>query len=59
MSHFEQIGVEHQYSAKNAKMAQKSFENSCHKCCTQGKHINCDKCAISTVHNLIMTVFSN
>ena len=59
MSHFEQIGVERQYASRNASMAQKWFEDSCHKCCTQGKHISCDNCAISTAHSLIMTIFFN
>ena len=57
MSKFEEIGVAYQYNAKNALMAEKSFEYSCHKCCTQGKHLSCNSCAISTVHDLIMTIF--
>lgn len=57
MSHFEEIGVDYQYNARNAEMAQKLFGRSCHKCSTQGKHIDCDKCAISAAHNLIMTMF--
>lgn len=59
MSHFEQIGVDYQYNARNARMAKKSFENSCHKCCTQGKHIECSKCAISTAHQSVMIAFSH
>ena len=59
MSHFEQIGVDYQYNAKNAKMAEKSFEKSCSKCCTQGKHIECSRCAISEAHNSIMMIFSH
>ena len=59
MSHFEEVGVDYQYSAKNATMAQRLFNKSCNRCATHGKHINCDRCAISIAHDLIMTIFSN
>lgn len=59
MSKFEEIGVAFQYNATNALMANKSFEYSCHKCCTQGRHLSCSNCAIATAHDLIVQMFSH
>lgn len=59
MSIFEEIGVEYQYNAKNALMAKQSLEYSCHKCCTQGRHLSCSNCAIATAHNLVLLMFSH
>lgn len=58
MSGFEQIGVNYQYSAKDIIEANKSFDNSCNKCCTQGRHIECDRCAIATAHSNVSAYFN-
>ena len=57
MSHFETIGVERQYNAINANEAKRAFSNSCTKCCTRGKQINCDRCHIAFAHELAIFCF--
>lgn len=57
MTKFEQVGVNYQYSAGNTKEAQKSFEYSCHCCCTKGIHLECDRCAIAVAHNHVVAYF--
>ena len=57
MSGFERIGVDYQYNARNINEAIKSFNNSCNRCCTQGRHIECDRCAIATAHNTVSEYF--
>jgi hypothetical protein len=59
MTYFESIGVDRQYSADSIDKANKAFANSCNYCCTQGKQINCDQCAIASVHSLIITFLNN
>lgn len=51
MTYFEAVGVDYQYNANNTYEANKAFHRSCNKCVTQGKHIDCDRCAIAVVHN--------
>lgn len=59
MTHFEQVGVNYQHDAQNKNQALKSFMYSCNCCCTKGKRIDCDRCAIATAHNHIMAYFTD
>lgn len=59
MTKFEQVGVNYQYSANSAEQAQKSFQYSCNCCCNKGMRIDCDRCAIAHVHNLVMACFND
>ena len=52
---FESIGVSRQYSALNAKEADRQFSNSCKICCNKGIKLDCDRCAINYTHNLVCT----
>ena len=54
---FEQIGVNMQYEAPTKEIAQQKFARSCECCCKRGMNIKCNKCAIETVHNLVMASF--
>lgn len=49
MTYFETIGVDYQYNIPEATSAFK-------KSCATGKHISCDRCAISNVHNSILSI---
>lgn len=59
MTHFERIGVNRQYEANNIEEANKSFAHSCECCCTKGKYIDCDRCAIAFTYNLICAYFND
>ena len=57
MTYFEAKGVDFQYNATNSREAKKHFAKSCNKCTTRGMHINCDRCAIASVHGDILELF--
>ena len=57
MHKFEQIGVNHQYTAATKEAAIESFNISCNICCRKGMRIKCDRCAISEAHSLVMACF--
>lgn len=57
MSKFEQIGVNMQYEAPTKEIAQRKFSRSCECCCNKGLNIKCDRCAIATVHQLVVASF--
>lgn len=57
MTKFEQMGVTFQHQAITKEHALKCFEYSCNCCCARGMHIDCDRCAIATSHNLVMACF--
>ena len=57
MTKFEQIGINYQYEADSKEKANKSFDYSCKVCCNRGMHLECDKCAIAVVHNLVIASF--
>lgn len=59
MTKFEQIGVNMQYDAPTKQVALQYFSRSCECCCKKGLHINCDRCAIETVHKLVVASFEN
>lgn len=56
MTKFEQVGVNMQYEASTKEMAQRKFSRSCECCCNKGLKIECNRCSISTVHQLVMAI---
>ena len=58
MSIFEERGVSYQFNAKSVAQANKAFATSCDICCKCGKHISCDRCAISVAHQTVLEVHS-
>ena len=54
MTKFEQVGVNMQYDSPTKEMARKRFSRSCECCCNKGLQIKCDRCAIATVHYLVI-----
>lgn len=56
MTRFEERGISRQYSARNAREAKSAFEKSCEICATQGKFVNCDKCAIAYINQLVTEI---
>ena len=59
MTKFEQVGVNMQYDSPTREVANKKFSRSCECCCNKGMHIECDHCAIATVHSLVIASFEN
>lgn len=59
MTKFEQVGVNYQYNANNIQEANKSFNYSCQCCCNKGMRIDCDRCAIAHVHNMVVACFND
>lgn len=57
MTKFEQIGVNYQHAAQTKEEAMRNFKYSCNCCCHRGMHIECDRCAIECVHNLVIASF--
>lgn len=57
MTKFEQVGVNMQYDSPTEEIARQKFSRSCECCCRKGMCINCDRCAIETVHKLVMASF--
>jgi hypothetical protein len=57
MTIFEARGVERQYNSGNIREAKRAFEKSCELCATQGKFINCDRCAIAYINKLVTEIF--
>lgn len=57
MTKFEQVGVNMQYESPTKEMAQKRFSRSCDCCCKKGLRIECSRCAIDTVHRLVIASF--
>lgn len=58
MTKFEQRGVQFQYAASTKEQAQKSLAYSCDCCCMKGMRIDCDHCAISCTHEMVMAYFA-
>lgn len=59
MTKFEQVGINYQYDAEDIKSANKAFEYSCNCCCNKGMRLDCDRCAIAHVHNLVVAYFND
>ena len=57
MTKFEQVGVNYQYDAVDKKSANKAFKISCNICCNRGIQLNCEKCSIAVVHDLVIASF--
>ena len=57
MTKFEQVGINYQYDAHTKEEANRSFQYSCNCCCNRGMHIECERCAIACVHNLVIASF--
>ena len=57
MTKFEQVGVNMQYESTTKEVAIKKFSRSCECCCNRGMHLACDRCAITTVHQLVLASF--
>ena len=57
MTKFEQVGINMQYDSPTKEIAIKKFSRSCECCCNKGMHLECDRCAISTVHQLVIASF--
>ena len=57
MTKFEQIGVSYQHNACSVEDANRLFARSCNVCCIRGMQLQCDKCAISHVHKLVVATF--
>ena len=54
MTKFETRGVELQQESTSRFQAESRFNHSCDLCCKFGLHIECDRCAISVVHDQLM-----
>lgn len=54
---FEERGVEFQYNSASATQAKKNFSNSCNACCRKGIRLDCNRCAISATHSLVLAMF--
>lgn len=57
MTKFESIGVERQYASASKYEADKNMKISCDCCCHKGMRIDCDRCAISFAHSLVVATF--
>lgn len=59
MTYFEQKGVNFQYDSCNMAMADKRFEVSCALCCSQGKRLSCERCAIYEAHKAMKMILEH
>ena len=59
MTKFEQVGINMQYDSQTKEVAIKKFSRSCECCCNKGMNIECDRCSIATVHQLVIASFEN
>ena len=59
MTKFEQVGINMQYASTTKEIAIKKFARSCECCCNKGMCIDCDRCSIATVHQLVIASFEN
>ena len=59
MTKFEQVGINMQYASVTKEIAIKKFARSCECCCNKGMCIDCDRCSIATVHQLVIASFEN
>lgn len=54
---FEQIGTDMQFGARTKEEAKRLFKRSCTKCCNEGKHIDCYRCAIDNANKIMIEFF--
>lgn len=59
MTKVEQVGINYQHEATTKEDANRSFKYSCDCCCNRGMRIECDRCAIATVHSLVIAAFDS
>lgn len=59
MTKFEQTGINLQYKAETKKEAQRAFAYSCDCCCNKGMRLDCDTCAISHTHSMVVAFFES
>ena len=59
MTKFEQVGVNYQHDANSILEANKAFKHSCSCCCNKGIKLECDKCAIAHVHDMVLAYFND
>ena len=57
MTKFERVGLNIQSSAVSKEDARQKFRYSCRVCCERGMHLDCDKCAIAAVHEVVLAAF--
>lgn len=57
MTKFEQTGVNRQYESASKYESNRNYRISCSICCMRGMHLDCDKCAISVAHDLVIATF--
>ena len=57
MTKFEQVGINMQYDSATKEIARHKFSRSCECCCNKGIRLECDRCSISTVHQLVIASF--
>ena len=59
MTKFEQIGINHLYLATDKANLNRTFNRSCTCCCYKGMHIDCDHCAISATHSMLVAILDS
>lgn len=59
MDHFEQIGINMLYDARNITEANRKFAFSCDCCCSKGRNKPCDNCRIADVHSMVVAFFND
>lgn len=59
MTIFEERGRDFQLNAVSAEDAIRKYDTSCKICGTQGKYLNCERCAIDYTHKMVMAVFAD
>ena len=56
---FIEMAIHYQNIASTKEEAVRNFERSCTICCNRGLHLDCDRCPISTVHNMTIAVLDD
>lgn len=59
MTKFEQIGANFQHESHSIAEANRNFARSCNTCCSKGIRLDCDYCAISHTHALVIAYFND
>ena len=59
MSRFEEYGISFQMRSITIEQAESNFAYSCKCCCSRGMRITCDRCAIATVYEKVITILGD
>lgn len=59
MTKFEQVGINRLYLATDKANLNRTFNHSCLCCCYKGMHIDCDRCAISLTHSMLVAILDS